>query len=200
LLEALDNLAYTHPVGHSGLRNQYKKPRLTAPVAGGHIRQRRSDMKLHELSDNPGATKKRKRVGRGPGSGTGKMGGRGIKGQKSRSGVAIKGFEGGQMPLYQRLPKRGFTKPNRKAFAVINLGLIQKFIDAKKLDAKSAITEDALIASGLVRRKLDGIRVLAKGDITSKVTIEVTGASKSAVEAVAKVGGSLTVTNVPAAD
>ena len=157
-------------------------------------------MKLHELSDNPGATKKRKRVGRGPGSGTGKMGGRGIKGQKSRSGVAINGYEGGQMPLYQRLPKRGFNKPNRKAFAVINLGLIQKFIDAKKLDAKSAITEDTLIASGLVRRKLDGIRVLAKGDITSKVAIEVTGASKSAVEAVEKAGGSLTVTNVPAAD
>ena len=151
-------------------------------------------MKLHELSDNPGATKKRKRVGRGPGSGTGKMGGRGIKGQKSRSGVAINGYEGGQMPLYQRLPKRGFNKPNRKAFAVINLGLIQKFIDAKKLDAKKAITEDVLIESGLVRRKLDGIRVLAKGEVTSKLTIEVTGASKSAVEAVEKAGGSLTIT------
>ncbi len=151
-------------------------------------------MKLHELSDNPGATKKRKRVGRGPGSGTGKMGGRGIKGQKSRSGVAINGYEGGQMPLYQRLPKRGFNKPNRKAFAVINLGLIQKFIDAKKLDAKAAITEDVLIASGLVRRKLDGIRVLAKGEVTSKLSLEVTGASKSAVEAVEKAGGSLTIT------
>ncbi len=157
-------------------------------------------MKLHELHDNEGATKKRKRVGRGPGSGTGKMGGRGIKGQKSRSGVAIKGFEGGQMPLYQRLPKRGFNKPNRKAYAVINLGLIQKFIDAKKLDAKAAITEDALIASGLVRRKLDGIRVLAKGEITSKVTLEVTGASKAAVDAVAKAGGSLTLTKVAAAE
>ncbi len=152
-------------------------------------------MKLHELSDNEGATKKRKRVGRGPGSGTGKMGGRGIKGQKSRSGVAINGYEGGQMPLYQRLPKRGFNKPNRKAFAVINLGLIQKFIDAKTLDAKKAITEDALVETGVVRRKLDGIRVLAKGEITSKVTLEVTGASKSAVDAVAKAGGSLTVTN-----
>ena len=95
----------------------------------------------------------------------GKTGGRGIKGQKSRSGVAIKGYEGGQMPLYQRLPKRGFNKPNRKAYAVVNLGLIQKFIDAGKLDAGSAITEDALIASGLVRRKLDGVRVLAKGDV-----------------------------------
>ncbi|MEO9573339.1 MAG: 50S ribosomal protein L15 [Roseobacter sp.] len=150
-------------------------------------------MKLNELRDNPGATKPRKRVGRGPGSGTGKMGGRGIKGQKSRSGVAINGYEGGQMPLYQRLPKRGFNKPNRKAFAVINLGLIQKFIDAGKLDAKSAITEDALIASGAVRRKLDGIRVLAKGEITSKVDLQVTGASKSAVDAVEKAGGKLAV-------
>ncbi|MEX0309381.1 MAG: 50S ribosomal protein L15 [Tateyamaria sp.] len=151
-------------------------------------------MKLHELRDNPGATKPKKRVGRGPGSGTGKMGGRGIKGQKSRSGVAINGYEGGQMPLYQRLPKRGFNKPNRKAFAVVNLGLIQKFIDAGKLDAKKAIDEDALIASGLVRRKLDGIRVLAKGEITTKVEIAVTGASKSAVEAVEKAGGSLKTT------
>ncbi|MEP1519432.1 MULTISPECIES: 50S ribosomal protein L15 [Ascidiaceihabitans] len=149
-------------------------------------------MKLNELRDNPGATKPRKRVGRGPGSGTGKMGGRGIKGQKSRSGVAINGYEGGQMPLYQRLPKRGFNKPNRKAYAVVNLGLIQKFIDAKKLDAK-AVTEDALIESGLVRRKLDGIRVLAKGELTAKATITVTGASKSAIEAVEKAGGSLTV-------
>lgn len=157
-------------------------------------------MKLHELHDNPGATKKRKRVGRGPGSGTGKTAGRGIKGQKARSGVAINGYEGGQMPLYQRLPKRGFNKPNRKAFAVVNLGLIQKFIDAKKLDAKAAITEDALVASGLVRRKLDGVRVLAKGDITSKVTLEVTGASKSAVAAVEKAGGSLTVTTATAAE
>ena len=98
-------------------------------------------MKLNELRDNPGATKRRKRIGRGPGSGTGKTGGRGIKGQKSRSGVAIKGYEGGQMPLYQRLPKRGFNKPNRKAFAVVNLGLIQKFIDDKKIDGKKEITE-----------------------------------------------------------
>ena len=149
-------------------------------------------MKLHELSDNPGASKKRMRVGRGPGSGKGKMGGRGIKGQKSRSGVAINGYEGGQMPLYQRLPKRGFNKPNRKSYAVINLGIIQKFIDAKKLDAGN-ITEDALIESGAVRRKLDGIRVLAKGDLTAKATITVTGASKAAVEAVEKAGGSLTV-------
>ncbi|MDA3856916.1 MAG: 50S ribosomal protein L15 [Roseovarius sp.] len=157
-------------------------------------------MKLHELQDNPGATKKRKRVGRGPGSGMGKTAGRGIKGQKSRSGVAIKGFEGGQMPLYQRLPKRGFTKPNRKSYAVVNLGLIQKFIDEKKIDASAAITEDVLISSGLVRRKLDGIRVLAKGDISAKVTLQVTGASRSAIETVEKAGGSLTVTTAQAAE
>jgi large subunit ribosomal protein L15 len=157
-------------------------------------------MKLHELRDNPGATKTKKRVGRGPGSGLGKTGGRGIKGQKSRSGVAIKGYEGGQMPLYQRLPKRGFNKPNRKAFAVVNLGLIQKFVDAGKLDATGTIDEDALVASGLVRRKLDGIRVLAKGDITAKVTLAVTGASQSAIDAVEKAGGSLTVTTAQAAE
>jgi len=156
-------------------------------------------VKLNELHDNPGATKPRKRVGRGPGSGMGKMGGRGIKGQKSRSGVAIGGYEGGQMPLYQRLPKRGFNKPNRKKFAVVNLGLIQKFIDEKKLDG-TAITEDSLVASGLIRRKLDGIRVLAKGEITAKVSIEVTGASAGAVAAVEKAGGKLTVTAAPAAE
>ena len=154
-------------------------------------------MKLHELRDNPGATQSKKRIGRGPGSGKGKMGGRGIKGQKSRSGVAINGYEGGQMPLYQRLPKRGFNKPNRKSYAVVNLGMIQKFVDAGKLDA-SAINEDSLVASGLVRRKLDGVRVLAKGDVTTALTIETTGASKSAVEAVEKAGGALKVT-APAA-
>ena len=156
-------------------------------------------MKLHELSDNPGAAKKRMRVGRGPGSGKGKMGGRGIKGQKSRSGVSINGYEGGQMPLYQRLPKRGFNKPNRKQFAVINLGIIAKFIEAGKLDA-SNVTEDTLLASGAIRRKLDGVRVLAKGDIGTAVTIEVTGASKSAIEAVEKAGGSLKVTSAQAAE
>jgi large subunit ribosomal protein L15 len=148
-------------------------------------------MKLHELHDNPGATKTKKRIGRGPGSGKGKMGGRGIKGQKSRSGVAIKGYEGGQMPLYQRLPKRGFNNPNRKAFAVVNLGLIQKFIDDGKLDGD--ITEDSLIASGLVRRKLDGVRVLAKGAFTAKISITVTGASGAAKAAVEAAGGSLSV-------
>ena len=155
-------------------------------------------MKLNELRDNPGAAPKRKRIARGPGSGKGKTAGRGIKGQKSRSGVAINGYEGGQMPLYQRLPKRGFNKPNRKAYAVVNLGLIQKFIDAGKIDAGQAITEDALVASGLVRRKLDGIRVLAKGEFTAKATIEVTGASASAVAAVEAAGGALKVATAAA--
>ena len=153
-------------------------------------------MKLHELSDNPGATKKRKRVGRGPGSGMGKTAGRGIKGQKSRSGVAINGYEGGQMPIYQRLPKRGFNKPNRKEFAVVNLGLIQKFIDAGKL--KGDITEDSLIESGLLRRKRDGDRMLAKGELTTKANITVTGASKGAIEAVEKAGDTVTVTGAAA--
>ena len=153
-------------------------------------------MKLHELSDNEGATKKRKRVARGPGSGSGKTAGRGIKGQKSRSGVAIGGYEGGQMPLYRRLPKRGFTKPNRKDFAVINLGLIQKFITEGKLDASVAITEDLLVETGIIRRALDGVRVLNKGEITASVTISVTGASAAAIEAVAAAGGTLTVAPV----
>ncbi len=150
-------------------------------------------MKLNELRDNPGAAKKQKRVARGPGSGKGKTAGRGIKGQKSRSGVAINAYEGGQMPLYMRLPKRGFNKPNRLAFAVVNLGLVQKFVDAGKLDA-TGITEETLVASGLVRRRLDGVRLLAKGAVTAALTITVTGASKSAVEAVEKAGGSVTVT------
>jgi large subunit ribosomal protein L15 len=150
-------------------------------------------MKLHELHDNEGATRKKKRVARGAGSGKGKTAGRGIKGQKSRSGVSINGYEGGQMPLYQRLPKRGFNKPNRKKYAVMNLGLVQKFITDGKLDPSAEISEDALVASGLVRRKLDGIRILAKGEIASKVAISVTGASKSAIEAVQKAGGTLTV-------
>ena len=150
-------------------------------------------MKLHELRDNAGAAKKSKRVARGPGSGKGKTAGRGIKGQKSRSGVAIGGYEGGQMPLYRRLPKRGFNKPNRKEYAVVNLGLIEKFIAAGKLDASAPITEDAIIAAGVTARKRDGIRVLAKGEITTKITLVVTGASAAAVEAVAKAGGTLTV-------
>ncbi len=153
-------------------------------------------MKLNELRDNPGATKGRMRVGRGAGSGKGKTAGRGIKGQKSRSGVAINAFEGGQMPLYQRLPKRGFTNPNRKAWAVVNLGLIQKFIDAGKIDPKTPITEEVLVGSGLVRRKRDGIRVLAKGEFKAKAEIRVSGASKSAVTAVEAAGGTLSVTAV----
>jgi large subunit ribosomal protein L15 len=152
-------------------------------------------MKLHELHDNEGANRKKKRIGRGPGSGKGKTGGRGIKGQKSRSGVAINGYEGGQMPLYQRLPKRGFNNRNSKSYSVVNLGLIEKFVDAGKLDSKAEITEDTLVASGLVRRKRDGIRILAKGELKSKLKLSVTGASKAAIEAVSKTGGSLTITS-----
>lgn len=151
-------------------------------------------MKLHEIRDNEGANRKKKRVARGPGSGKGKTAGRGIKGQTSRSGVALNGYEGGQMPLYRRLPKRGFTKPNALKFAVVNLGQIQSFIDAGKLDAKADVTEDALVASGAVRRKLDGIRLLAKGELKAGLNITVTGASKAAVEAVEKAGGKVTVT------
>ena len=148
-------------------------------------------MKLNDLRDNPGATKKRTRVGRGPGSGKGKTGGRGIKGQTSRSGVALNGYEGGQMPLYRRLPKRGFNKPNREDFAVVNLGGIARFIEAGKIDASAEITEEVLLASGLVRRRLDGIRVLGKGEIGRAVTISVTGASQGAIAAVAAAGGTL---------
>ena len=157
-------------------------------------------MKLHELRDNDGASKKPKRIGRGPGSGKGKMGGRGIKGQKSRSGVAINGYEGGQMPLYQRLPKRGFNKPNRKSYAVVNLGMIDKFVLAGKIDAGQPVTEEVLVQSGLVRRKLDGVRVLAKGELSKAVNLEVTGASKSAVDAVEKAGGSLKLTGAQASE
>ncbi len=156
-------------------------------------------MKLNELADNPGAAKKQKRVARGPGSGKGKTAGRGIKGQKSRSGVAIGGYEGGQMPLYRRLPKRGFNKPNQKHFAVVNLGLIEKFIAAGKLDTKAEITEDMLVAAGLTSNKWDGIRILAKGEIKTKIMLNVTGASASAVEAVEKAGGKITVKAAPAA-
>ncbi|MFV0299473.1 MAG: 50S ribosomal protein L15 [Paracoccus sp. (in: a-proteobacteria)] len=151
-------------------------------------------MKLHEIRDNDGANRKKKRVARGPGSGKGKTAGRGIKGQKSRSGVALNGYEGGQMPLYRRLPKRGFTAPNARKFAVVNLGQIQSFIDAGKLDAKADVTEDALVASGAVRRKLDGIRLLAKGELKAKLNLTVTGASKAAIDAVEKAGGKVTVT------
>ncbi len=156
-------------------------------------------MKLNELRDNPGAARKSKRVARGPGSGKGKTAGRGIKGQKSRSGVTIGGYEGGQMPLYRRLPKRGFTKPNAKSYAVVNLGQIQAFVDAGKLDAKAEVTEDALVAAGVVRRKLDGVRVLAKGEVKAKLKLSVTGASRAAIAAVERAGGTLTVAAAPAA-
>ena len=155
-------------------------------------------MKLNELADNDGALTKRARLGRGVGSGKGKTGGRGQKGQKSRSGVAIKGFEGGQMPLYQRLPKRGFTKPNRARYAEVSLKRLQAAIDAKKLDASAAIDEDALVAAGVVRRKRDGVRLLATGELKTKISITVAGASKAATAAVEKAGGSITLTK-PAA-
>ena len=150
-------------------------------------------MKLNELRDNDGAAKKQKRVARGPGSGKGKTAGRGIKGQKSRSGVALGGYEGGQMPLYRRLPKRGFNKPNRLRYAIVNLGLIQKFVDAGKIAAGADLTEDALVAAGLTSHKRDGIRILAKGEITAKLNLTVSGASQAAIDAVAKAGGTLTV-------
>lgn len=151
-------------------------------------------MKLNQLSDNQGAVKSRKRIGRGPGSGTGKTGGRGLKGQKSRSGVAIKGYEGGQMPIYMRLPKRGFNVPSPKRYAVINLGLVQKFIELKKLKIDNSITEDSLVLSGLVTRKFNGVRILAKGKITSKIDLVVTGASRAAVKAVEEAGGTVSFT------
>lgn len=145
-------------------------------------------MKLNELKDNEGATKSRIRVGRGIGSGKGKTGGRGVKGQKSRSGVAIKGFEGGQMPIYRRLPKRGFKNPFAKEFAVVNLDTIQKAVDAGKLNA-AAIDVAALMNAGVISKELDGVRLLARGAITSSVTISVNSASKAAVAAVEKAGG-----------
>ena len=157
-------------------------------------------MKLNELRDNDGAARKQKRVARGPGSGKGKTAGRGIKGQKSRSGVALGGYEGGQMPLYRRLPKRGFNKPNKLHYSVVNLGLIEKFIAAGKLDAKTEITEDALVAAGLTSNKRDGIRVLAKGEIKTAITLKVTGASAAAIEAVKAAGGSLTVAAAASAE
>lgn len=158
-------------------------------------------MRLNELRDNDGATKKKIRVGRGIGSGKGKTGGRGVKGQKSRSGVAIKGFEGGQMPIHMRLPKRGFNKPNRASYAELNLGGLQKAIDAKAIDAKKAIDEAVLVEAGVIRRKTDGVRLLAKGELKTKVEITVAGASKAAVEAVEKAGGKVTFTKpAPAAE
>ena len=150
-------------------------------------------MKLNELSDNDGARKARKRVGRGIGSGTGKTSGKGHKGAKARSGVAIKGFEGGQMPLYRRLPKRGFVNIFAKSYAEVNVGRIQQAIDAGKLDAKADIDGQALLAAGLVRRVKDGVRLLGNGELKAKINVTVAGATKSAIAAVEKAGGSVTV-------
>lgn len=149
-------------------------------------------MKLNEIKDNEGARKSRKRVARGIGSGSGKTGGRGQKGQKSRSGVAVNGFEGGQMPIYRRLPKRGFKNPFAKEFVVVNLDTIQKAVDAGKLNAAD-INIDALVNAGIIGKQLDGVRLLARGAITSNVNISVNSASKAAVAAVEKAGGKVTV-------
>ena len=148
-------------------------------------------MKLNEITDNEGATKNRKRVGRGIGSGSGKTGGRGVKGQKARSGVAINGFEGGQMPIYRRLPKRGFNNIFRADYVVVSLGRIQAAVDAKKLDGKKTVDAAALKAAGVIRREKDGVRILADGEFKAKLTIEVAGASKPAVEKIEKAGGSV---------
>ncbi|HFQ15997.1 MAG TPA: 50S ribosomal protein L15 [Rhodobacteraceae bacterium] len=156
-------------------------------------------MKLNLLTDNEGAKKMRKRVGRGIGSGTGKTGGRGVKGQKSRSGVAIKGFEGGQMPLHRRLPKRGFNNPFAKKWNVVNLGRIQQAVDAGKLDAGAVVDCDALIAAGVVRRRKDGVRLLAGGELTAGIKFAVDGASKAAIAAVEKAGGSVTLSGTKTA-
>jgi large subunit ribosomal protein L15 len=150
-------------------------------------------MNLNEIRDNQGAHKARMRIGRGIGSGKGKTGGRGGKGQTARTGVAINGFEGGQMPLHRRMPKRGFNKPNREEFVVLNLSDIEKAITAKKIDAKKAITAATLVEAKVLRRSRDGLRLLAKGSLTSKISIEVAGASAAAIAAVEKAGGSVTV-------
>jgi large subunit ribosomal protein L15 len=150
-------------------------------------------MKLNELSDLPGAVKTRKRVGRGIGSGKGKTAGRGVKGQKSRTGVALNGFEGGQMPLHRRLPKRGFTNIFAKVYAEVSLGRIQQAIDAGKLDAGQPIDAQALVAARVIRRAKDGVRVLGGGELTAKVTLDVAGASGPAIAAIEKAGGSIKV-------
>ncbi|TLP48792.1 MULTISPECIES: 50S ribosomal protein L15 [Cohaesibacter] len=150
-------------------------------------------MKLNEIRDNDGATHYRKRVGRGIGSGVGKTGGRGVKGQKSRSGVAIKGFEGGQMPLHRRLPKRGFNNIFAKDFNTVSVGRIQQAIDAGKLDASATVTVAVLKEAGIVRRLRDGVRLLSDGELTAKVAFEIEGASKAAIAAVEKAGGSVKI-------
>lgn len=150
-------------------------------------------MKLNELADNPGARKARTRVGRGIGSGKGKTSGAGQKGQKSRSGVAINGFEGGQMPVYRRLPKRGFKNPFKKQFGVVNLGTLQTAVDNGVLEEGANVTVAVLAEKGLARPQKDGLRLLAKGELKAKLNIEISGASKAAVEAVEKAGGSVKV-------
>ena len=150
-------------------------------------------MKLNELRDNEGATHSKKRVGRGIGSGLGKTGGRGVKGQKSRSGVAIKGFEGGQMPIYRRLPKRGFTPPSQKRYTTVSIERLEQAVEAGKLDASAAIDVATLVEAGIVRRAKDGVRILSDGDAKSKFTLSVAGASKRAIEKIEAAGGSVTV-------
>ena len=150
-------------------------------------------MKLSDLKDNEGSRKSRRRIGRGIGSGRGKTGGRGVKGQKARSGVAVKGFEGGQMPLHRRLPKRGFKNVWAKKLIEINIGRVQEAIDAGKLDATGAVDMAALVKAGLLRRAKDGVRLLGSGELKAKVSFSVYGASKSAVAAVEKAGGSITI-------
>jgi len=162
-------------------------------------------MRLNELTDRPGATKAKKRLGRGPGSGLGKTSGRGVKGQKARSGVAIKGFEGGQMPLHRRLPKRGFSNIFAKKYNELNLGRIQEAVDSGRLDGKKPITVEALKEAGLIRRAKDGVRLLGQGEIKGKLAFEVTGASASAIKAVEAKGGTVTLKSItcreaPAAD
>ncbi len=155
--------------------------------------------KLNELAPREGSTKNRMRVGRGPGSGKGKTGGRGVKGQKSRTGVAIAGFEGGQMPLHMRMPKRGFNNPFAKQFAEVNLWRIEQAIAAGKLDAGQPIDADALVKAGLVRRAKDGVKLLGKGELKSKINLTVYSATAGARAAVEKAGGSLTTTKPEAA-
>jgi large subunit ribosomal protein L15 len=150
-------------------------------------------MKLNEIRDNPGAVKERTRIGRGIGSGKGKTGGRGGKGQTARSGYRNKGFEGGQMPLHRRLPKRGFNKPNAREYNEVNLGRIQQAVDAGKLDQAAPVTIETLVAAGVCSKPRDGVRILGVGDLTATLAFEVAGASKSAVEAIERAGGSVKV-------
>jgi large subunit ribosomal protein L15 len=151
-------------------------------------------MKLNQLSDNPGATHARKRLGRGTGSGLGKTSGKGHKGAKARSGVAIKGFEGGQMPIYRRMPKRGFKNPFRNDFVEVTLARLQRAVDSGKLDAKKPVDAEAMRAAGLFKQVRDGVRLLGSGELKAKLDLTVSGATKSAVAAVEKAGGKITVT------